>query len=98
MNNSIKERRMEPCACVIFTRSTGKVRKCLDTQCGYAMLESYAYQSITGAQDAIIFFKKDGKVIKYIEGHKDRCPEVYKEDLGYADDYCPGLLAAVNEA
>jgi hypothetical protein len=62
------------------------------------MLVSYAYQKVTGAQDAIIFFKKDGKVIKYIEGHKDRGPEMYDEDLGYVDDYCPGLLAAVNEA
>lgn len=95
MDNDIRERRMEPCACVIFTRNTGKIRKCLDTQAGYAMLVSYAYQTITGAQDAIIFFKNDGKVIKYIEGRKDGIPEVYKEDLGYIDDYCPGLLAEI---
>ena len=93
--DEIKARRMEPCACVIFTRNSGKIRKCLDTQAGYAMLVSYAYQTITPAQDAIIFFKNDGKVIKYIEGRKDGVPEVYKEDLGYIDDYCPGLLESV---
>ncbi len=93
--DEIRERRMEPCACVIFTRSTGKVRKCLDTKCGYAMLVSYAFQTITPTRDAMIFFKKDGKVIKYIEGNKGGCPKVYEEDLGYANDYCPGLLEAV---
>jgi hypothetical protein len=66
-----KDRRLEPCACVIFTRRTGQIRKCLDTKCGYALLVSYAYLNVTPAQAVIIFFKNDGKVIEYIEGRKD---------------------------
>lgn len=92
---NFKDRKMEPYACVIFTRRTGKVVKCLDTKCGYAMLKSYAFQTITQAQDAIIFSKVDGAVVVYMEGKKDGLPNVLKEDLGYADDYCPGLLQSV---
>ena len=92
-----KDRKMEPYACVIFTRRTGKIRKCLDTKCGYAILEYYALQTITQAQDAIIFSKVDGAVVVYMEGNKDGLPNVLKEDLGYLDDYCPGLLKSVQD-
>lgn len=92
---NFKDRKMEPYACVIFTRRTGKIRQCLDTKVGYAMLKSYAFQTVTHAQDAIIFSKVDGAVVVYIEGKKDGLPEIHKENLGYADDYCPGLLQSV---
>jgi hypothetical protein len=93
-----KERRMEPCACVIFTRRTGKIVKCLDTLSGYAVLSAYAMQNVSPAQDALVFFKNDGKVIRYFEGRKNNIPNMYEDELGYADDYCPGLLESVNNA
>ena len=89
---------LHPHALIIFTRSTGKIRKCADTKCGFAMLVLYAMEIMTSKQDAIIIDKTNGEVVRYLEGTESGVPNVSKsecDELGHCDDYCPGLYNAI---
>ena len=79
---------------VRFTRKSGKIDKSLEGE-GSGMLRLWALQNTTKTKDTIIFEKDTGRVCWYYEGTGD-FPHIDDEDLGHIDDYCPGMLAAVN--
>ena len=87
---------METYCLINFNRRRGNINKSLEGL-SEAMLRMWALQNTKPSQDTIIFSKEDGRVVCYVEGRKDNFPKVTYEGLGYADDYCPGLLAAVQE-
>ena len=78
---------------VRFARKTGKLDTTLEGL-GSGMLRLWALQNTTKTKDTIIFEKDTGKVCWYYEGTGD-FPKIEEEGLGYVDDYCPGMLAAV---
>lgn len=86
--------------CVMFNRRTGKIDKTL-SGLGNAMLRIWALQNITKSKDVIIF-DEDGVVHFYFEGTED-FPNVTKygedteEGIHYVDEFCEGLLEALNE-
>ena len=78
---------------VRFARKSGKIDMSLEGT-GSGMLRLWALQNTTKTKDTIIFEKDTGKVCWYYEGTPD-FPRVEDEGLGHIDDYCPGMLAAV---
>ena len=80
---------------VTFTRRTGKIVKCLESE-SEGLLELWALQNTTKTRDTILFYKDSGKIAMYVEG-ADSFPQVHKDCVGeHIDEYCPGMLAAVN--
>ena len=80
---------------VRFARKSGKIDTSLESEeCD--KLFSWAVKNTTKTKDSIIFEKDAGKVIWYCEGTGD-VPKIYNIDLGYIDDYCEGLLEAVQD-
>lgn len=78
---------------VRFRRSTGKVDTSLEG-IGSGMLRLWALQNTTKTKDTIIFEKDTGRVCWYYEG-TNGFPKIDDTNLGHIDDYCPGMLAAV---
>ena len=78
---------------VRFARKSGKIDMTLEGE-GSGMLRLWALQNTTKTKDTIIFEKDTGRVCWYYEGTGD-FPKIDEKNLGYIDDYCPGLLAAV---
>ena len=79
-----------------FTRKSGKIDTSLEG-IGSGMLRMWALQNTTKTKDTIIFEKDTGYVCWYYEGTGD-FPKISEDDLGHIDDYCPGMLKAVQEA
>ena len=87
---------METYVCMRFNRRTGKIDKTLEG-IGCGMLELWALENTTAkSKDTIIFSKVTGDVVMYCEG-TGTFPKVEKSGLGNIEDYCPGLLAALQE-
>jgi hypothetical protein len=80
--------------CVRFARKTGKIDMTLEGL-GSGMLRMWALQNTTKTKDTIIFEKDTGRVCWYYEGTASGFPHIEEDDLGHIDDYCPGMLAAV---
>lgn len=78
---------------VRFTRKSGKIDTTLEGL-GSGMLRLWALQNTTKTKDTIIFEKDTGNVCWYYEG-TGGFPKIDEENLGHIDDYCSGLLAAV---
>ena len=78
---------------VRFNRKSGKIDTTLEGF-GTGMLRLWALQNTTKTKDTIICEKDTGKVCWYYEGTGD-FPKIDDKDVGYIDDYCPGLLAAL---
>ena len=78
---------------VRFNRRSGKIDISLEG-IGSGMLRLWALQNTTKTKDTIIFEKDTGKVTWYYTGTGD-FPKIEEENLGYIDDYCPGMLEAV---
>lgn len=78
---------------VRFARRSGKIDMSLEGL-GSGMLRLWALQNTTKTKDTIIFEKATGKVCWYYEGTGD-FPKIEEDDLGHIDDYCPGMLKAV---
>ena len=78
---------------MLFYRNTGKITRSLDSD-EVEPLISYAKETTPKTKDSIVFSKKTGEVILYFTGTTQT---EEKGNLGYIDDYCPGLLEAVNE-
>jgi hypothetical protein len=78
---------------VRFARRSGKIDMSLEGL-GSGMLRMWALQNTTKTKDTIIFEKDTGIVCWYYEGTGD-FPKIDDENLGHIDDYCPGMLAAV---
>ena len=75
---------------VRFNRKSGKIDTTLEGL-GSGMLRLWALQHTTKTKDTIICEKDTGKVCWYFEGTED-FPKIDDKDVGYIDDYCPGLL------
>lgn len=80
---------------VRFNRKSGKIDKTLEGM-GTGMLRLWALQNTTKTKDTIICEKDTGKVCWYYEGTGD-FPNIEDTNLGYIDDYCPGLLKVLQE-
>lgn len=78
---------------VRFARKSGKIDMTLEGL-GSGMLRMWALQNTTKSKDTIIFEKDTGKVCWYYEGTGD-FPKIDEEDLGHIDDYCTGMLKAI---
>ena len=78
---------------VRFARKSGKIDMTLEGL-GSGMLRMWALQNTTKTKDTIIFEKDTGNVCWYYEGTGD-FPKIDDTDLGHIDDYCPGMLAAM---
>jgi hypothetical protein len=83
---------------VRFARRSGKIDMSMEG-IGNAMLRLWALQNTTKTKDTIIFEKDTGNICWYFEGTGDfpKVMDSEKEDLGNIEDYCEGLLAAVQE-
>lgn len=83
---------------VRFARRTGRIDTTLEG-IGSGLLRMWALQNTTKTKDTIIFEKDTGIVCWYYEGTGDfpKIMDYEKEPLGNIDDYCPGLLEAVQE-
>ena len=80
--------------CLIkFARKSGKIDMTLEGL-GSGMLRLWALQNTTKTKDTIIFEKDTGRVCWYYTG-TGGIPDVEDLDLGHIDDYCPGMLKAV---
>ncbi|MCF0231740.1 MAG: hypothetical protein HUJ63_05635 [Enterococcus sp.] len=85
------------CAIKFFKKS-GKIKQVLDSgMC--STLNLYALQNCTKTTDWIIFDKDTGEVLHYVEGTDSYPRSVPAEELRYAhiEDFCAGLLDAINE-
>ena len=80
---------------VRFARKSGKIDTTMEG-IGSGMLRLWALQNTTKTKDTIIFEKDTGRVCWYYEG-TGNFPKVDFQDLGHIDDYCPGMLAAVQD-
>lgn len=80
---------------VRFARKSGKIDTTLEGL-GTGMLRLWALQNTTKTKDTIIFEKDTGRVLYYYEGTSG-FPKIDEENLGYIDDYCPGMLKAIQE-
>ena len=78
---------------VRFTRKSGKIDTTLE-ETGAKEIRLWAIKNTTKTKDTIIFEKDTGIVTWYYEGTGD-FPYIFDKDLGYIDDYCPGLLAVI---
>lgn len=83
-------------ALVRFSRKSGKIDTVM-TATGNAMLRLWALQNCPKSKDIIIFHKTRGDVVWYLEGQTNDMPKVYDKDQPNVEEFCPGLLAAVNE-
>ena len=83
---------------VRFVRKSGKIDMSLEG-IGTGMLRLWALQNTTKTKDTIIFEKSTGTVCWYYEGTGDfpKVSDYEDEDLGNIEDYCEGLLEAVQE-
>ena len=83
---------------VRFARRSGKIDMSLEGL-GTGMLRLWALQNTTKTKDTIIFEKDTGSVCWYYEGTGDfpKISDYEEEDLGNIEDYCEGLLEAVQE-
>ena len=79
---------------VRFSKKTGKIDTTLEAM-GCAMLKMWALHNCPKTKDIIIFHKKTGDCILYVEGTED-FPKIFKEELGNIESYCPGILDAIN--
>lgn len=79
---------------VRFSRKSGKIDTTLEGF-GTGMLRLWALQNTPKTKDTIIFEKDTGKVCWYYEGTASGFPKIDDENLGFIDDYCSGLLEAV---
>ena len=86
---------MEEYVLVRFSKKTGKIDIVMES-ITKSMLKLWALQNTTKTKDTIIFSEVTGDVVFYAEGTAD-FPEVKKENLGNIEDYCKGLLAAVQD-
>lgn len=77
-----------------FSRRSGKIDTSLEG-IGAGMLRLWALQNTTKTKDTIIFEKDTGRVCWYYGGTSSGFPKIDSEDLGHIDDYCPGMLKAV---
>ena len=84
---------------VRFARRSGKIDATLEGL-GSGMLRMWALQNTTKTKDTIIFEKDTGIVCWYYEGTGEfpKIMDYEKENLGNIEDYCQGLLEAVQEA
>ena len=80
---------------VRFSRRSGKIDTTIEGL-GTGVLRLWALQNTTKTKDTIIFDKEEGDVLWYYTGTED-FPEIESEDLGNIEDYCPGMLLALNE-
>ena len=78
---------------VRFARKSGKIDMTLEGL-GSGMLRLWALQNTAKTKDTIIFEKDTGNVCWYYEGTSG-FPKIDDTDLGHIDDYCPGMLVAV---
>lgn len=92
MNNITRS--LDDFCLVRFSRKTGKIDTTLEAM-GSAMLQMWALHNCTKTKDIIIFHKKTGNCIMYVEGTGD-FPKIFEEELGNIKSYCPGLLEAIN--
>jgi hypothetical protein len=91
---------MEKFVCIRFSRKTGKIDKTLEGL-GCGMLELWALENTTAkSKDTIVFSKVTGDVVMYCVG-TGGFPQIEMRDrgaeLGNINDYCPGLLAQLQE-
>lgn len=78
---------------VRFSRKTGKIDTSLEAL-GSAQLKWWGLTNTTKTKDTIVFDKETGEIAAYYEGTGD-FPKIY-EDGGNIEDYCEGLLEAIN--
>lgn len=78
---------------VRFSKKTGKIDTSLEG-IGKGMLKLWALQNTTKTKDTIVFDKETGEIEAYYEGTGD-FPKITKG--GNIEDYCIGLLEAINE-
>lgn len=78
---------------VRFARKSGKIDTTLEGV-GSGLLRMWALQNTTKTKDTIIFEKNTGYVCWYYEGTGD-FPKIESDDLGHINDYCDGLLEAI---
>jgi hypothetical protein len=84
---------------VRFARRSGKIDTTLEG-IGSGLLRLWALQNTTKTKDTIICEKDTGIVCWYYEGTGDfpKISDYEKENLGNIEDYCTGLLEALQEA
>lgn len=78
-----------------FYKKSGKVDMCLEHDIGTAMLKTWALTNTKAKSKDTVVFDSEGNVHGYYEGTGD-FPKVYKTEGEHIDQYCPGLLEAVN--
>jgi hypothetical protein len=99
MANNPNEKALETFTLVRFTRRTGKINTVLESL-GTAMLQMWALKNTRGAEACLIFNKNNGHVAFLTEGTSTGFPKISDardEDLGHIDDYCKGLLKAIQD-
>lgn len=89
-----KEKYLDEYCLVRFSKKTGKIDTTLEAM-GCAMLKMWALRNCTKTKDIIVFHKKTGNCIIYLEGTGE-FPKIFEEELGNIESYCPGMLEAVN--
>lgn len=93
---------MKTYVCVKFNQRTGKIAQMIEGEMLGSML-FWAMQNVEGKKiiDCIIFEKDTGKVERYFEATGEFPRVFYSDDPALygknIDDYCPGLLEAVQE-
>ena len=81
---------------VKFSNKTGKINDVLEAS-GQATLKLWALHNTPKAKNCVIFNKETGLVSFMIEGTDDLPQVIDLDDKElYIDDYCPGILDAVN--
>lgn len=78
-----------------FNRKSGKINKSMEGL--EALLELWALSNTTATTDTIIFDKATGEVVFYAEGTRTFPRVMPLGENENIEDYCSGLLEAVNE-
>ena len=89
---------LEQSVLVRFSKKTGKIDTTLEG-IGNAMMKLWALQNTPKTKECLIFSKVSGDVIAHCVGDESGFPKFFdgnKDDLGNIEDYCEGLLEAVN--
>ena len=79
---------------VKFHRNTGRICTSLEAE-GFVKLLDWAIRNTPKTKDTIIFSKENGDVVYCLEGTENGGPTLIQNNLGNIEDYCTGLLEAV---
>lgn len=81
---------------VRFNRKSGKIDTTLEG-IGVGMLKLWGLQNTTKSKDTIVFDKLTGEIVAYYEGTGDFPKVLDLDPFENIEDYCEGMLEAINK-